>query len=295
MKVFRYLIVSMAAIAMMACHDEENLSPSEEDLFPAQRQTWLDDSLRELFGPYNTIIEYRYVENYLPSDWYSIVPVAEEKVWPAMKFMKRMWIEALIAGSSEEFVKAHFPRMLVLVGSPAFQKDGVTEVLGEAEGGTLVRFTRLNDFSDNSRKWATGQLSTAFHEYAHILHQIFNMPDEYRNVTPNNYTMNGWLVVSQDEAISMGMVTPYGTSAISEDFAELFANYVLLDDTSWKVLWEDQVDKEDSNDKISETEKNKGRVFIRKKFEIMKKFLLENGLDIEKVRADAQEKMKTLK
>lgn len=301
MRFLTYLVLLCIGMLSMACHDEDTLAPSEEALFPVQRQTALDTALRELFGPYNTVIEYRYVENFLPSDWYSIEPVMEDKVLPAMTFMKKMWVDVLIAGSSEDFVKAHFPRMLVLVGSPSLQKGGEAETLGEAEGGTLVRFTRLNDFKPDSREWAAQQLSTAFHEYAHILHQTFNMPDAYRNVTPDNYTLNGWLVVSEDEAIIRGMVTNYATSAVSEDFAELFANYVLLNENSWNIIYQDQADptdpsKADYAEKLLLIrQKNAGRVFIRKKFDIMKNFLKENGLDIELVRKAAQEKMSTLK
>lgn len=296
MKMLKYLFPLLLGAGLAACNDEDALTPSGEELFPAQRQSALDDSLRAIFAPYNTVVEYRYVENLLPNNWYSITPAKEEKVLPAMKFLKKLWIDVLVAGSSEEFVRSYFPRMLVLVGSPAWQKDGVTEVMGEAEGGSLVRFTRLNDYKPNSLSWAKTQLSTAFHEYAHILHQNFKLPDEFRNVTPDHYTLNGWLVIDQDEAITLGMVTPYGTSAVSEDFAELFANYVLLDDVSWRVLYEEQAlpDGSDIEALKLAISKNAGRVFIRKKFDILKKFMMENGLDIDKVRSAAQKELNAL-
>lgn len=293
-----WLFVFVLAAFFIACQGEEGVVPSSEELFPAQRETSLDDSLRRLFSPYNTRVEYRYIENLLPLDWYNITPVIDTMVLPAMKFLKSMWIESLEMAASPEFVRANFPRMIVLVGSRALMPDGKSEILGEAEGGTLIRFTRINDFSPTDSTWVSRQMTTAFHEYAHIMHQTFNMPEEFRNVTPGMYTFNGWRVYAQDivQPISMGMVSAYATSAVEEDFAELFAASVIYNDANWKFLTEDQR-ADNTSDEVREITQrmNQGRALIRRKYAIMKKFLLSNGLDIEKLRGVYWEKLNTYK
>lgn len=94
--------------------------PSEEELFPTKTNTELDKQLNELFRPYNTIVEYRYIKNLIPDDWYYIYPVEEELVVPMAEFLKAYWIGPLEAGSSREFVVNNFPRMILLIGSSAY-------------------------------------------------------------------------------------------------------------------------------------------------------------------------------
>lgn len=305
MKIVTILILFSLTVSLYSCSEEETLQPSDQALFPDYNNTELDNALRKMFGSYNTVVEYRYIENLLPTDWYSITPVEERFVLPAMTFMKQMWIDVLVEASSEEFVQSYFPRMLVLVGSPALRLDG-TEILGEAEGGTLVRFTRINDFDPTSLSWAEKQLNTAFHEYAHIMHQTFNMPDDFRNVTPNSYTLNGWMALDMSEALCRGMVSPYGTSSVNEDFAELFATYILLSDDLWNYMYQDQpipnpkpgIDEDEMQEAVQMMElvrrMNAGRALVRTKFEILNKFLDNNGLDIVKARIALQNKLQKL-
>lgn len=297
MKISTYLLMFCLLAGLAACSDEDPLTPSDEALFPEQENSPLDDSLRILFGPYNTRVQYRFVENLLPDDWYNVTPVIDTMVLPAMKFLREMWVGSLVEASSEEFVQAHFPRMIVLIGSRALMADGQSEVLGEAEGGTLIRFTRINDFSPKDSSWVSRQLTTAFHEYAHIMHQTFNMPEEFRNVTPGVYTFNGWRVYTGDatKPIQMGMVTAYATSSVEEDFAELFAKSIVYNDKDWKFVIEDQEINGETVVPELVTAMNRGRVLIRQKYAIMKKFLLGNGLDIEKIRKAYWEKFNALR
>lgn len=282
MKLIKYIVGLILMVAVsVSCQKEDTLTPSGEELFSSRPNTALDQSLYRIFGPYNTILEYRYIESLIPSNWYYITPVKEESVLDIAEFLRDFWILPLEDGSSGEFVKAHFPRMIVIVGSPARKKDG-SVVLGEAEGGTLIRFTEMDDFDRSNKSWIRRQMHTAFHEYAHLLHQTFNMPNEFRQITPNEYTLNGWQTVSVTQARTKGMVSPYGTSAVSEDFAELFSFYITETD---EVLYTYFIDVE------GEVQLNMGRQILRTKLQILNRFLLGIGVDLEAVRISFQTKL----
>lgn len=284
-RILKYIWLLAIVVGLTACSDDERLSPSGEDLFPPQEQTELDKELAEMYADYNSVIEYRYIKNLLPKDWYYIEPVSIDLVLPMATFLKEMWIGPLEAGSSKEFVQAHFPRMIVLVGSPARNKDGTT-VLGVAEGGTLIRFTEVNYFDATSRNWKQAQLETAFHEYAHLLHQTFNLPDAFRQVTPDSYTKNGWRALTDKEALKRGMVSPYGTSAFAEDFAEIFSFYLSATDAQLNYYFLQQ-----NVQTVEDVDLNKGRAYLAAKLSILLKFTDGIGLDMDKVREDLQTRL----
>lgn len=284
-KILKYAWLFVIATGLIACNDEEKLTPSGEDLFPPQEQTELDKQLAEMYKDYNSVVEYRYIKNFLPTDWYYIEPVSIDVVLPMAQLLKDMWIGPLEAGSSKEFVQAHFPRMIVLVGSPARNKDG-SIVLGVAEGGTLIRFTEVNYFDDTNINWKKGQLETAFHEYAHLLHQTFNLPDAFRKVTPDSYTKNGWKAVTAKQALMKGMVSPYGTSAFAEDFAEIFSFYLSASEEELDYYFNQQ-----PIENAQDVELNKGRAYLAAKLNILLKFTDSIGLDMDKVREDLQSKL----
>lgn len=300
MRLVKYFwLLALSVTLFCSCEEDDSLTPSEEALFPQMEDTPISLKLKEMFGRYNTRVEYRYIQNLIPEDWYYITPAKEEMVLPVAKIFLDMWVGPLIAGSDTAFVEQHFPRMILLVGSPAYQLDG-TIVLGQAEGGTLIRFTEINKYTPGNVDWVERQLNTAFHEYAHIMHQTFNMPDDFREVSPDNYTQNGWQPLTSNQAIIRGMVTPYGTSSVQEDYAELFATYVMKDDALLDVLvrgkpitlnkdnWDDMTEEERENALLLKASMEAGCKLIAKKFAILKKHLGSAGLDIDKVRTAFQ-------
>ena len=299
MKYLKYFgFLALIGLFFSCTDDDETLTASVEDLFPAKTNSEIDVKLREMYSPYNTIVEYRYLKNYLDKDWYYITPPKEDLVVPMGEFLLDYWVKPLEAGSSTEFVAANFPKKIILVGSEAKKLDG-TRVLGQAEAGTLIRYTEVNKYDLDDAAWMIMQLHTAFHEYGHIMHQTFKMPDEYRKVTPDNYTKNGWRTVSNTNAIERGMLTPYGTNGISDDFTELFAGYITYNEASMEYVFEDEVINTDATvgpvtdpaDFLGIIKRNEGRVFIRTKLGIMKKFLSSVGFDLDKVRESTQARL----
>lgn len=307
MRTLKYFwLLAFTVIFFCSCEEDDNVTPSEEALFPQMEDTEISVKLKEMFGRYNTRVEYRYIQNFLPEDWYYITPCREEMVLPVAQVFLDMWIGSLIAGSDTTFVEKHFPRMIVLVGSPAYQLDG-SIVLGQAEGGTLIRFTEINKYTPGDTAWVEGQLKTAFHEYAHIMHQTFNMPDEYRAVTPDNYTQNGWQPLEYEDALIRGMVSAYGTSSVQEDYAELFAEYIMQTETILDIWlrgkpitvnpdkWQEMTEEQRQAVLVQKAQMEAGCQKIAKKFSILKKHLASAGLDIEKVRKEYQKQLRNFK
>lgn len=288
----KILSVLFLGLILVACSEDDDIASSGEDLFPDYEQTELDVQLSEMFEEYNTRIQYKYIKNYIPSDWYYITPVREEIVLPMSELVVDMWIDPLEQGSSKEFVTKSFPKMLLYIGSPARRMDG-SVIMGEAEGGTLVRFTNINSFKDDDPNWIVGTLHTAYHEYGHIVHQRYGFPDDFRNVTPNTYTRNGWQVVTQREALQKGVVTPYASSSPQEDFVELWAKYISATQEQLDNYFIDVIPSDDANSNVvREIEKdNLGREILRKKLNILNTYMLSVGLDMNKIRDVFQEKL----
>ena len=283
MRNLKYIFLLLTCMLLVACNSEDdNPEPSGEDLFPSMESSDIDKELKVMFTDYNTRVEYRYIKNYLPSDWYYITPIKEELVLPMSQLVLDMWIQPLVNGSSKEFVGKTFPKMLIYIGSPAYKLNG-SRVLGQAEGGTIIRFTETNDFDKSNAPWVNRLMHTAFHEYGHIIHQRFGFPNEYLAVTPNSYVKNGWLTVDDKEALRKGMVSPYGTSSPQEDFVELFATYVIASD---KELANYFVDVKSPN--TEQALDNNGRAILRQKLSIQKKYMLNAGIDMDVVRTTYQ-------
>lgn len=299
MRYLKYIWLFAIIGAFSACtEDEDALTASTEDLFPPKQETEIDLKLKEMFAPFNTIVEYRYIKNYVDKDWYYITPPQEDLVVPMGQFLLDYWVGPLEAASSTEFVAQNFPKKIILIGSPAYKLDG-SRVLGQAEAGTLIRYTEVNRFDLTDVEWMRMQLHTAFHEYAHILHQTFKMPDIYRAVTPDNYTKSGWQAVITPNEIERGMVTPYGTNSVADDFAELFAGYIIYSDEDMAyLLLDEEINFDPEQGPVTDldeiapiTRRNEGRAFIRTKLGIMNKFLKSVGFDLEQAREEAQQKL----
>jgi len=293
MKYFKYILFFIFIGTIYSCSKDDNtLEASNSDIFPEQPTGQLDSLLKETFSKYNIVVQYRYVKNFLPNDWYDITPVRDTLVMPMAHFLEDFWIKNLIEASDFDFVKTTLPRKLIFVGSPARRLNGST-VLGQAEGGAIITFTEVNNSASAAKQT---QLHTAFHEYSHIIHQMYNLPDAFREVTPESYTKNGWMALKANDAIKLGMVTPYGTSAVHEDFAELFSTYICApQDVVDHILKDDEPTDDTTPAQMKEIIKmNEGRALIRKKLAIMKQYLKSLGFDLDIAREKTREKLDSL-
>lgn len=96
---------------------------------------------------------------------------APAKLENSMKLMQIIKTEGLDAYNDEagiSFMQSNDPRILMLIGSPAYNNDG-TFTLGTAEGGlkvTLYMVNWLNEADANALN--TYYLHTMHHEFTHI-------------------------------------------------------------------------------------------------------------------------------
>ena len=270
---------------LFACKREDeielvNLFDEVESTYP------LDIFLKEEFrDPYGSVIIYKYIDLYIDPTKLAIPP-RFDVVKPVAELIKQAWIEPYNEASDQgdKFLKKYFPAEIILVGSPLYNGDG-TITLGVADAGVRITLTQVNDYNPYNKEWILRSFRTLHHEFAHIIDQNFNFDDKsFYDISGNDYTSPGsWYVEDLPGAIKRGMVSPYGTSSVAEDFAELIA-YIIT--TPTEIFEEIFITIEDCDGRGQDClEINKGRLKIKKKYDIVVKYMLNDvGIDLLKVR-----------
>ena len=186
------------------------------------------------------------------------------------------------------------------VGSELRNADG-TRTLGYADAGVRITLTELNYFDLTNREWVIQQLHTMHHEFSHIIHQTYKMPNGFNKITEDTYTGQAWkdintnaqaeLIekgisspttheidsVAQNMAIQRGMLTPYGTSSEFEDFAEFVSLYLL---TEPAVFEETYIASDPKRTFLDE-----GKANIDKKLALVKEYYVSNfSIDLTHLR-----------
>ena len=246
----------------------------------------LDVFLKEEFrDPYGSVIIYKYIDLYIDPTKLA-VPPRLDVVRPVAELIKQAWIEPYNEASDQgdKFLKKYFPAEIILIGSPLYNGDG-TITLGVADAGVRVTLTRVNDYAPNNKEWILQSFRTLHHEFAHIVDQNFNFDDKsFYDISGDDYTSPGsWYVEDLPSAIKRGMVSPYGTSSVAEDFAELISFIITTSPDEFATTY---ITLEDCNGKGQDClDINKGKLRIKKKYDIVVKYMLNDaGIDLLKVR-----------
>lgn len=218
-------IFLLAVMVTVACQDPYNtdVDPSKTDYVknPTTEETELDNWIFDNFtAPYNIEVKYRWDVSEL-DETKTLVPPIPSKTEEIMQVVKDVWIVPYIQEAGETFLKTYCPKQFVLVGSPNYNPGG-TITLGTAEGGRKIVLFTINEFDENNRGVVKEQMHTVHHEFAHILHQNILYPNEFKTITPGEYTAD-WTNIPVAEAQSKGFITSYAMSAPDEDFVELIA------------------------------------------------------------------------
>ena len=170
MKYMKYLSVMLAAFLLISC-SEEKLDPNSQIFDSSVEQNEFDEWLVENYiTPYN--IEFKYRMEYIESDMnYYLVPAEYDKSIQIAKLMIHLCLQAYddVTGS-KEFIKTYFPKMIHIIGSPAYRNNG-TMVLGTAEGGLKITLYMINSLQLDPDYLNEYYFHTMHHEFAHILHQ----------------------------------------------------------------------------------------------------------------------------
>jgi substrate import-associated zinc metallohydrolase lipoprotein len=293
---FHIIIIFIAGASLFSsCNKEEEFTASIFDVNDTLNvnsasyafDLWLHDAY---LLPYN--LDFRYKLQDVGSDMsYNLVPATFEKSQQMAKLVKYLWFDVYGKIVSPEFLKENGPRIIHLVGSPAYNPISGTMLLGTAEGGLKVTLYRVNDLNpldiDMMNEY---YFKTMHHEFAHILHQKKKYPSEFGLISKGNYSPLGWQERTSSQAASLGFVSPYAGSQNREDFVEVIANYLVKTDAQWNNIL-DMASKPgvDYYGKTLDDDGIDGKAVILEKLVIATKWLKDSwNIDIVALRAEIQ-------
>ncbi|MBQ3186367.1 MAG: putative zinc-binding metallopeptidase [Alistipes sp.] len=210
---------------------------------------WLEDNYR---APFNIRFLYRY-EDIETNLNYDLTPARELYARILAKAVRYLWLDLYTEQSDVHFMREHSPRVIMVIGSGAHDPTAGTVTLGTAEGGLKITLyvgnwlenyvtINYNNGVDETDGYTVSiksvddfnyyYLHTIHHEFAHILHQKKEYPQDFNVISKGDYSAQ-WTSVSDQEAARLGFITPYASSATHEDFVEVYSNYLSMNDAQW--------------------------------------------------------------
>ena len=276
MKKFIYtlLLGALVGLGFTSCSDDE---PNDPTIFPVndtdmdELEKWL---VKNYTNPYN--VEFQYKLKDIESNMsYDLVPADSAKSAKLAMIVKYLWFDAYAETVGTEFIKMNVPRVIMLVGSPAYNSDG-SMVLGTAEGGLKVTLYNVNSLTDDLLKDYNSlndfYFHTMHHEFTHILNQNQAYDTSFDAVTADGYVNGNWKTITDADARKKGFVTAYAMSEPKEDFAEMLSMYVTSSAADWQ--------------KILDAAGTTGAEAISKKMELVSNYMMTAwNLDVNKLRA----------
>jgi substrate import-associated zinc metallohydrolase lipoprotein len=284
-KVFSLLLVGIFTL-VTSCYKDESVEA------PVIQQTASDDPIdifiqTNFIEKYGIAVRYKFVDRYVDPNK-RVSPPRRELVEPMLNFLTQLWIEPFTGvQNGRRFFERHVPAEIVFIGSPIYNNDG-TVTLGTADAGARITLTEVNNIDVDNKLWLFRQLNTIYHEFAHIVHQRYNLPANWQDISPEGYTSLGsWYTLNDAQAIERGFVSPYGTSTYNEDFAEMVA-YILFHPEFYETFIDDE-----PNCTTADCEaRNEGRALIRRKYTaVLSHYEQVTGVDLLEVRAIIQDRI----
>jgi substrate import-associated zinc metallohydrolase lipoprotein len=243
----------------------------------ATQQTAFDEwKYRNYVVPYNISLLYRLQD--METDFnYTLSPANYEQAIRVAHLIKYCWLEAYDEVAGINFTRKYAPKMIHLVGSPAYNGDG-TAILGLAEGGVKITLYNVNGLQIDKKFLNTYFFETMHHEFSHILHQTKNYDTAFDLITDLEYVTGNWVNQSPQTAAEKGFVSTYAMSEPREDIAEVTALYIIRTESEWKAL-------------VSGAGPVGGSL-ITQKADLMKRYMLESwGIDMDRLRYVVQQRM----
>lgn len=269
------LLLSALTLGFVSCSDDD---PDGDEIFPTvspQRDNF-DKWLQKNFTyPYNVDVKYR-MEDIYSDMTYNLVPADSARSAKLMKIAKYLWFDAYAEVMGQDFVKSNVPRVIHLIGSPAYDSGEGTMVLGTAEGGYVITLYMVNELTDamlaNYSTMNEYYFHTMHHEFTHILNQKKEFSSNYQLITESGYVSGDWYLVADSTAHQAGFVTPYAMSEPMEDFAEMMSVYVTTSPAGWNAILADAG--------------TTGREALEQKLSMVRSYMQDSwNLDIDALRA----------
>ncbi|MDE6480024.1 MAG: putative zinc-binding metallopeptidase [Muribaculaceae bacterium] len=243
MKFSRYIIAAMIAPLFAACSSDDlgpTIFPDVSDepdpsSYTYKFDKWLNKNFRDIYN-----VDFKYLMEDVEADMnYNLVPATYDNARDLALLTKYLWYDSYKELVGEDFIKSYGPRILHLVGSPAYNPQTGTETLGLAEGGLKVTLFKVNEMDlDDINMLNEYYFRTMHHEFGHILHQTKSYPTDFNLLSTGRYDDSAWQSRQPGYVASLGFVTPYASSQAREDFAETIANYLTrTPDQMDLILW----------------------------------------------------------
>lgn len=283
MKYIKYIaLVLFFTCGISSCSEDDLDNQSIFSTDSPQRNDfdiWLLDNY---VFPYNIDFKYRMEDKESDHD-YNLTPADYNKSIAMAKLVKFLWLDSYIEMmGSREFICTYGPKMIHLIGSPAYDEGQIT--LGTAEGGlkvTLYNVNALDPKNPDIEVLNFWYFKTMHHEFAHILHQTVEFQKEFYEVSTGRYTGAGWVNITDTEALGKGFITNYASTEVHEDFAEIVANYVTHDAAWWAAQ------RQIAGSAAS---------YIDQKLELVKTYMTETwNIDLDKLRDIVQRRSSQVK
>jgi substrate import-associated zinc metallohydrolase lipoprotein len=282
----RLSIIAIVALVATSCYDDESVTSPIKTVTPSEDP--IDVFIQTNFvDKYGVAVRYKFVDRYIDQNK-RVSPVNRELVEPMLNFLTQFWVEPFInVPNGRRFFESHVPAEVIFIGSPIFNDDG-TITLGLADAGARITLTEVNNIDVEDQEWVLRQLGTIYHEFAHIVHQRYNLPTGFQQISPDGYTSLGsWYNLTDEEALRRGFVSPYATSTFNEDFAETAA-FILFHPT----FYETYINEEPGCTTPDCDARNEGRSKIRTKYNsVLSHYQQVTGVDLLEVRAIIQDRL----
>ncbi len=231
MNLKKYILAALAAPLLAACSSDD-LGPTifpdvsdepDPNSYTYKFDKWLNNNFRDIYN-----VDFKYLMEDVEADMeYNLVPATYENARDLALLTKYLWYDSYKELTGEDFIKSYGPRILHLVGSPAYNPNSGTETLGLAEGGLKVTLFKVNEMDlDDINMLNEYYFRTMHHEFGHILHQTKSYPTDFNLLSTGRYDDSSWQSKQPGYVASLGFITPYASSQAREDFAETIANYL---------------------------------------------------------------------
>jgi len=283
-------LAALALTGLTGCDaDIDSVQPSRQVVASTTVSSLprLDRYIQQAFAKkYNVDIAYRY-DDKVTDRRYLLAPVKEEKALEYLNLIDYMSFQVYEASTPEGYLQTHTIKYLNLFGSSGYAID--RRMAGAAPQG-MIWIYNINELNTQyTGTVRSDYISVLFHESAHTPHEERAYPPEFDKLSALEYqkqdAFSYWWRTGQNASYA-GFVSDYASTDADEDFAELFAYYILDSDSEWADRLKGAEGKNRSDAKYT------GREIIEKKVAIMKEYLRsEYSADLDKIRAEAQKRL----
>lgn len=278
-----FLLYLAIASVFTGCKPEEEFSEDKLKIDFGRENSQFDKYLKKNFiDTYNIEVLYKWKDIESDQD-YTLSPATYEHSVRMANVLKYVCLDAYAAVAPKGFLEKYFPKMVMFVGSLAYNPNG-TIVLGTAEGGLKITLYGVNHLNPNSPELMNRfYFHTIIHEFSHILHQTIDFSNDFKKVTATEFLGDAWSETQNtaEVALKKGFISPYSRKDFNEDFVELISHYV----TNTQDQWDEKL-------RIAGTT---GKPIIDRKVEMIRSYLKNFWeIDLDALRTEFQTRLQNV-